>query len=837
MYYLIVLSTLVYPIILTHTCPATLCDRANHPKRRPLLPSQSHLEPASNPRHSNHSYSHFVPSHSSYSSAHRQLSNSINTFKTPHRPSANSMQVQQVHQEMSASFSSPQLGGNLSRTDSANFTPISNQPVPPAYTNRSFSYSRTVTGKQSDRYSTCTPVWKASLGKRTSNNDTHSGYRNHRRSIVFTPVQKKPADYNILTSTDPAHQHHNVNSSFPNTQTQTTPYSERSKLTDNAPSAVVENTRTSTQVNATIYRDCELAIPLSPLHVTLSQLNAMEDLDVEMQSTVNTGKDATIKTTNDSGYVSREASATKSPSPGTEYENCRLSTDTRKQKESCVDNPTSIVAVSTNDESKTCEIDEMVFAEVAKERLDDSLEVDDTELPEDVLYNKSDSTDNRYTRTTRENTSMQRHLTISTSLMDSAVAIASSDVHGVKTHHTAAGSVIKPQTGSLLAARDEHKSSRIPLQSAMRGHLPGRYTQSELHSFGVHHKVMSVTASNAVEFCFSGSHFFSSTVLSGAPVCVGDGAMLTLSNGIAGLHQFWNAFRVSPGVDQKLMSLKWFTNHYKQLVWKLASMECSYPHMFAGRCLTPDRLMIQMKYRYDREIDRAQRPALCKICEQDDVASRRMVLCVSHINSKNLQHVHNVKNRSIESGNESVLVPNDSIKEDVTENQNPPCIVLTDGWYSLPGVVDPPLKHMLKSGKIFIGTKLLVSGAELLGMSEPCHPLEAPSSCCLKISSNSTRRARWFAKLGYQPVPHPFHIPLESVYSEGGMVGCTHASIARVYPMVYLEKKEGSKNVFRNERMELKVAAQYESERQKKIDCICTRVQKEFEEELAKRGT
>lgn len=50
------------------------------------------------------------------------------------------------------------------------------------------------------------------------------------------------------------------------------------------------------------------------------------------------------------------------------------------------------------------------------------------------------------------------------------------------------------------------------------------------------------------------------------------------------------------------------------------------------RALTPARVMMELKYRYDREIDRSQRSALRKILEKDDVATKRMVLCVSSIN-------------------------------------------------------------------------------------------------------------------------------------------------------------------------------------------------------------
>jgi len=64
-------------------------------------------------------------------------------------------------------------------------------------------------------------------------------------------------------------------------------------------------------------------------------------------------------------------------------------------------------------------------------------------------------------------------------------------------------------------------------------------------------------------------------------------------------------------------------------------------------------------------------------------------------------------------------------------------------------------------------------------------------------------------------------------------VGCTCVVVSRVYPLTYLEKRDGAKNVFRSERQERKLAANHERARQKKIEDIATRIQREFEDEIS----
>ena len=53
----------------------------------------------------------------------------------------------------------------------------------------------------------------------------------------------------------------------------------------------------------------------------------------------------------------------------------------------------------------------------------------------------------------------------------------------------------------------------------------------------------------------------------------------------------------------------------------------------------------------------------------------------------------------------------------------------------------------------------------------------------LQLYANSTRRASWEVKLGYQVPKYAFSVPLESLYSDGGMVGCINAVVLRKYPM------------------------------------------------------
>lgn len=51
----------------------------------------------------------------------------------------------------------------------------------------------------------------------------------------------------------------------------------------------------------------------------------------------------------------------------------------------------------------------------------------------------------------------------------------------------------------------------------------------------------------------------------------------------------------------------------------------------SGHALTLKNVVARLKYRYDREIDGAERPILRKVTEQDDIPQKTMVLCVTDV--------------------------------------------------------------------------------------------------------------------------------------------------------------------------------------------------------------
>ncbi|KAM8977619.1 breast cancer type 2 susceptibility protein [Pelodytes ibericus] len=377
---------------------------------------------------------------------------------------------------------------------------------------------------------------------------------------------------------------------------------------------------------------------------------------------------------------------------------------------------------------------------------------------------------------------------------------------------------IKPQPGSLYIIKTS-STARIPLVSAVHRKRPATYSKEQLYIHGVVKTSLGITSENAASFQFHCmDHFTKHHLLSGNGVRIADGGWLVPTDRLkAGKDQFYGALCDTPGVDPKLISPEWVCNHYRWIIWKLAALEVRFPEVFGSRCLTPERVLLQLKYRYDLEIDKSQRSAIRKIMERDDTPAKTLVLCIAKIICQGTSLSNQCSNAN----------PPEDIK------QGSAVIEVTDGWYGIKALLDPALTALLHKGRLFIGQKIITHGTELVGSDEACTPLEAPESVMLKLAANSTRPAAWHAKLGYFQDPRPFCLRLSSLFSEGGIVGFIDVLIQRIYPVQYMEKMTSGLYVFRNERAEEKEAERYAAKQQKNLEALFTKIQEAFEQQEA----
>ncbi|NWQ77834.1 BRCA2 protein, partial [Columbina picui] len=371
---------------------------------------------------------------------------------------------------------------------------------------------------------------------------------------------------------------------------------------------------------------------------------------------------------------------------------------------------------------------------------------------------------------------------------------------------------ISSQPGSLYVIKTSARN-RISLKTAVEEKSPSFYSTEELYTYGVSKHCLQVNSTNAESFQFLIEDFFGKEyLLAGNGIQLADGGwLIPTDEGKAGKKEFYRALCDTPGVDPKLITEAWVYNHYRWIVWKLAAMEVSFPHAFANRCLTPETVLLQLKYRYDLEVDKSKRSAIKKITERDDAAGKTLVLCISKIISLNTVVSPGSSNKNVEGKKAAAIIE------------------VTDGWYGIRALLDPPLKAFLHRRRLTVGQKIIVHGAELVGSQNGCTPLEAPDSLMLKISANSTRCARWHAKLGFHRDPRPFPLPLSSLYSEGGAVGCIDVVIQRTYPLQWMEKTSAGSYVFRNNRAEEREAAKHAEDQQKKLEALFAKIQAEYE--------
>jgi breast cancer 2 susceptibility protein len=234
---------------------------------------------------------------------------------------------------------------------------------------------------------------------------------------------------------------------------------------------------------------------------------------------------------------------------------------------------------------------------------------------------------------------------------------------------------------------------------------------------------------------------------------------------------------VSVGADPAKADAAWVKNHFGLVVWKLASLEQSFPNDFGCRALTWLRVLAQLRYRYEREVVRGHKSPIWSLLAGAAPADSAMVLLVCEL-------------------------------------QGSDKAVVSDGWYSLACKLDPALAHFAATGRLAVGDKVAVGGAVLEGGSGPLkgHPLhalrhalrhalkghaaagapadddageeEAPKPPTLAVHANGVRRAAWDAKLGFLPRP-ALRVGLRGILGSGGLVPSVDVVVVRSYPPLW----------------------------------------------------
>ena len=249
--------------------------------------------------------------------------------------------------------------------------------------------------------------------------------------------------------------------------------------------------------------------------------------------------------------------------------------------------------------------------------------------------------------------------------------------------------------------------------------------------------------------------------------------------------------------NTRILSPDWVANHYRWVVWKLASMENRFPRTCGGgHWLHPARVKEQLVHRWDREYCQGERSCLKKIYEADASSKRFMVLLVAQVH---------------------IPPPSPTGDNDLAAASQQPGLELTDGWYSVGTKLDAELCRLVRAGRVKAGDKICIQNAHWRSSGggssisySGMNPLESACNSIdpkdkpqpsLELSANSCRPATWDARLGFQSL-RSFPVPLASLSQNGGAVGHVRLVLARVFPVQYMERVcAGGRNraVFRDQ--------------------------------------
>ena len=164
-------------------------------------------------------------------------------------------------------------------------------------------------------------------------------------------------------------------------------------------------------------------------------------------------------------------------------------------------------------------------------------------------------------------------------------------------------------------------------------------------------------------------------------------------------------------------------------------------------------------------------------------------------------------------------------------------IEVSDGWYGVAARLDRALSDQLRRGRLFVGLKILVQGAELRGVAEPTPPLSAAAEeAFLALRANGVRPARWDARLGARRRAEAF--PLRTLRPDGGPVARTLVHVERVYPTCWQETgRADGRVVTRGDAAEARAAREWEANRAALLERVAHDVRAEAEAKAAAAGS
>ncbi|XP_021769649.1 protein BREAST CANCER SUSCEPTIBILITY 2 homolog B-like isoform X1 [Chenopodium quinoa] len=264
-----------------------------------------------------------------------------------------------------------------------------------------------------------------------------------------------------------------------------------------------------------------------------------------------------------------------------------------------------------------------------------------------------------------------------------------------------------------------------------------------------------------------------------------------------GVENFYHLL-VQSGASVQHASKEWVTNHFKWIVWKLASYERCYSSKSMKKFLTISDVLEELKYRYEREVNHGQRSAIKRILEGDASPSSMLVLCVSEIEDPSTSMADKSSNSRIE---------------------------LTDGWYSVCAQLDLVLSKQLDAGKLFVGQKLRICGAGLIGWNGPVSPLKASPLISLMLHINGTYRASWHERLGLcRGMCAP--LAFRCIKDNGGLIPRTLVGVTRMYPVLYRERLKSGGYIVRSEKLEASLTQLYNRRRSNIIEGLTSDFQR-----------